>query len=295
MKSLKFFVLASLLSYASFGQTGYTFKVIANKGTNQVKSGDSWVQLKAGASLQGTDQLQIGENAYLGLVSAKGKPVELKKAGNYKVSDLESQAGAGSSVLNKYTDFILSSNAEGKKNRLSATGAVHRATETASIKVMLPDNQKYSDLYNTSAVIKWDGSKAPGPYVVTLKNMFEDQLAKMETSETTLTVDLSDPKFTTESAILVEVSSKNDPKQVSKQHMIRKMSASGRAGVQKSLTDIMSDVSEPTALNKFILAGFYEENNLLIDAISSFEEAVKLEPSYKEYYDEFLLRHGLKK
>src|SRR5690349_15793337 len=113
MKSLKFLVFVSFLSYASFGQSSYTFKVIANKGANQVKSGDAWVQLKAGASLKGTDELLIGENAYLGLVSAKGKPVELKKAGNYKVSVLESQVSGGSSVLNKYTDFILSSNAEG--------------------------------------------------------------------------------------------------------------------------------------------------------------------------------------
>lgn len=295
MKSLKFLVLFSLLAFASFGQAGYTFKVIANKGANQVKSGDAWVLLKAGSSLQGTDELMIGENSYLGLVSAKGKPVELKKAGNYKVSTLETQAGAGSSVLNKYTDFILSSNAEGKKNRLSATGAVHRATETAAIKVMLPENQKYSDVYNSTVVINWDGSKAQGPYIVTLKNMFEDQLAKFETPETTLTVNVSDPKFTTENAILIEVSSKSNPKQISKQHMMRRMSAGSREKVEKALTVIMMDVSDPTAINKFILAGFYEENNLLIDAIASFEEAVKLEPSYKEFYDEFLLRHGMKK
>jgi hypothetical protein len=294
MKRLQLLVLFSLLTVVSFSQTA-SFKVIANKGTNQVKSGDSWVQLKAGASLLSTDELQVGENAYLGLVSAKGKPVELKKAGSYKVSVLESQAGAGSSVLNKYTDFILSSNAEGKKNRLSATGAVHRAAETSTIKVALPDNQKYSDIYNTSAVINWDESKAAGPYVVVVKNMFEDQLAKFETAETTLVVDLSDPKFMAESALLIEVSSKSDPKQVSKQHMIRKLSPSGKEAVSKSLTELMTDVSEPTAINKFILAGFYEENNLLIDAIAAYEEAVKLEPSYKEFYDEFLLRHGLKK
>lgn len=294
MKRLRLLVLFSLLAAASFAQTA-SFKVIANKGTNQVKSGDSWVQLKAGASLLSTDELQVGENAYLGLVSAKGKPVELKKAGSYKVSVLESQAGAGSSVLNKYTDFILSSNAEGKKNRLSATGAVHRAAETSTIKVALPDNQKYADLYNTSAFVSWDGSKTPGPYVVKVMNLFEEELAKYETSETSLTVDISDPKLAAEVALLVEVSSKNDAKQVSKQHTLRKMSAASKDAVTKSLTELMTDVSEPTAINKFILAGFYEENNLLIDAITAYEEAVKLEPSYKEFYDEFLLRHGLKK
>jgi cytochrome c-type biogenesis protein CcmH/NrfG len=37
---------------------------------------------------------------------------------------------------------------------------------------------------------------------------------------------------------------------------------------------------------------------LFIDAISAYEEAIKLAPDvpyYKEAYEEFLLRHGLKK
>ena len=58
----------------------------------------------------------------------------------------------------------------------------------------------------------------------------------------------------------------------------------------------MSEVDEETALNKYILAGFYEENNLLIDALTSYEEAIELAPdveSYKEAYVEFLLRNGL--
>lgn len=295
MKGIKLSILFVLAAFSAFSQAGYTFKVIANKGANQVKSGDAWVALKPGASLQKSDILQVGENAYLGLVSAKGKPMELKKAGNYTVADLETQVGTGSSVLNKYTDFILSSNAEGKKNRLSATGAVHRATDNAAIKVALPDNQKFCELYNTSAVVSWDGSKAKGPYVVVLKSLMDDELGKFETEETTITLDLSAPKFTSEVAILLEVSSKSNPKQISAQHTLRRMSPTSKEAVSKSLTDLMGEVSEPTAINKFILAGFYEENNLLIDAISSFEEAVKLEPSYKEYYDEFLLRHGLKK
>jgi hypothetical protein len=219
----------------------------------------------------------------------------MRQSGSYKVADLAAKIGGGSSVVNKYTDFILSSNAETKKNRLSATGAVHRATETAAIKVMLPENQKYQAIYNTTAVVNWDDSKAKGPYVVTIMNLFEETISSYETPETTITLDFSDAKFNTESGFLVEVKSKTDAKQVSKQHMIRKMSATERETVKTSLSGIMSEVSDPTAINKLILAGFYEENNLLIDAIVAYEEAVKLEPSYKESYDEFLLRNGLKK
>lgn len=285
-------ILALIVSSFAYAQD-YAFKVMANKGSNEVKSGDSWAPLKTGASLKSTDELKLVDNAYIGLIHATGKPLEVRQSGSYKVADLAAKVGGGASVMNKYTDFILSSNAETKKNKLSATGAVHRATETAAIKVMLPE--KYADVYNTTAVINWDGSKAQGPYVVVLKNAFDEQLAKFETPETTLTVDLSDAKLAADVVILVEVSSKNNPKQVSKQHMIKKMATADKEKVKKEYTTEMGEASEPTALNKYILAAFYEQHNLLIDAIVAYEEAVKLEPSYRESYDEFLLRHGLKK
>lgn len=279
-----------------FGQD-YAFRVLAVKGSNEVKSGDTWQPLKTGATLRSADELKLVENAYVGLVSSKGKPKEIKEAGNYKVSSLESEVDkGGSSVLTKYTDFILSSNsAEAKKNRLSATGAVHRGAESAAIQVMLPPNQ-HSGVFNHTAVISWD-DKTPGPYVVTLRNMFDDVLAKVETAENSIEVDLGDSKYATENAILVEVSSKSDPKLVSQQHLIKKLTSSDQEKVKKSLNEIIGEVSEPTALNKLLLAGFYEESNLFIDAIAAYEEAIKLAPDvpyYKEAYDEFLLRHGLK-
>lgn len=285
-------ILALIVCSFAFGQD-YAFKVMANKGSNEVKSGDSWTPLKTGASLKSTDELKLVDNAYIGLIHASGKPLEVRQSGSYKVADLAAKVGGGSSVINKYTDFILSSNAETKKNKLSATGAVHRATESAAIKVALPE--KYSDVFNTTAVVNWDGSKVAGPYVVVVKNGFDEQLAKYETPETTLTVNLAEPKIAAEPMILIEVSSKNNPKQKSQEYMIRKMAVADRDKVKNSLATISGEVSEATALNKFILAGFYEENNLLVDAIVAYEEAVKLEPSYQESYDEFLLRHGLKK
>ena len=299
MKTAKLTLLSGflMLTPLAFAQD-YAFKVLANKGANEVKSGEAWQPLKTGASLKKDDEVKLGDNSYIGLVHATGKPMELKTAGSYKVSDLAAKIGGGTSVLNKYTDFILSSNsAEAKKNRLSATGAVHRDVETSAIKLMLPENQ-HSGIYNTQAIINWDGSKVAGPYVVVLRNMFDDELAKFETPETNIEVNLTDPKFANENAILIEVSSKADPKQTSKQHLIKKLTPADQEKVKGSLGEIMGEVSEQTALNKFILAGFFEEQSLFIDAIAAYEEAVRLAPdvpSYKEAYEEFLLRHGLKK
>lgn len=278
----------------SFGQD-YAFKVLANKGANEVKSGDSWQAIKTGASLQSSDEVRLSENAYLGLIHKSGKPLEVKKAGPYKVADLAAQISGGTSVLNKYTDFILSSNsAEAKKNRLSATGAVHRGLE--GIKVFLPENQ-YSGVFNQKAIINWEASKGGAPYIVSFKNMFDDELMKTETPENSIEINLNDPKFANESAILVEVKSKSDPSLKSDAHLIKKLSTAEQERVSKALADVKGQVSEETALTKFIMAGFYEENKLYIDAITAYEEAIKMAPdvpSYKEAYEEFLLRNKLK-
>lgn len=285
------------LSASVYGQD-YTFKVLANKGSNEVKIGGSWQPLKTGASLKKDDEIKLSDNSYIGLVHVSGRPVELKKSGNYKVSELEGQMGTGSSVLHKYTDFILSSNsAEAQKNRLSATGAVHRAVGgEAGIKLMLPEYQ-HSGIYNTQAVVNWDGSKVSGPYVVTLRNMFEEVLLKTETPETSYKIDLTDPLLAQENAILIEVSSKANPKEASKQYLIKKLSPADRKKVEDAFNEIKDQVSEESALSAYILAGFYEQNGLYIDAITAYEEAVKRAPdvpTFKESYEEFLLRNGLK-
>jgi len=244
--------------------------------------------------LKSGDELKISENSYLGLVHVTGKPMELKQSGSFKVADLAAKVGSGTTVLNKYTDFILSSNsAEAKKNRLSATGAVHRGLE--DIKVFLPQNQ-YSGIYNNTAIINWE-AKNGGPYIITLKNMFDDELMKAETPETSLEIKLDDPKFANESAILVEVKSKADSKSKSEQHLIKKLAPVELERVKKALAEITGEVKEETALNEFIMAGFYEENKLFIDAITAYEKAIKLAPdvtSYKEAYEEFLLRNKFK-
>jgi len=298
MKTQKLTLLFALVASFASAQD-YAFKVLATKGANEVKSGTDWVPLKTGASLRESDELKISENAYVGLVHIKGTPLELKKAGNYPVKKLDDDVKNKpvTGVLNKYTDFILSSNsAENKKNRLSATGAVDRG-ENYAIKLLLPENQ-YSGIFNNEAIITWDGSKAAGPYVVTLKNMFDDELVKFDTPETNFKIDLNDPRYAKENAILVEVRSKADPKQISKQHLIKRLAPGEQATVKKKLEADMSSATEQTALNKYLLAGFYEENKLLIDALTAYKEAIQLAPdvpTYQEALDEFLLRNNMKK
>lgn len=293
MKTKTSCVLFALMMLAglTFGQD-YAFKVLVNKGKNEVKSGNNWQPIKVGGSLKSVDELKVSENSYLGLVHVSGKPLELKESGQYKVVDLAAKVGGGSSVLNKYTDFILSAN-EKKLNNLAATGAVHRGVN--NIKLFLPGSE-LALIYNDNIIIQWEKDKAPAPYTVTFNSLFGEELRKVETSENSVFINLDDAKFKNEDNIIVKVLSKSGNRD-SDEYTLKKLSKADRERIKTSLGEIASQTEEQTALNKLVLAGFYEQNKLLIDAATAYQQAVQLEPTVEPYmaaYDDFLIRNGLK-
>lgn len=272
----------------------YAFKVLVNKGKNELKSGSNWHQLKVGLSLKDADEIKISENSYLGLVHNSGKALEIKQSGSYKVTDLAKQINGGSSVLNKYTDFILSSSTQ-PRSRLNAVGASERGPD--NIEVYLPHGGDQSVVYNDNVTIRWDKS-APGPYVVTFKSLFEDELDKINVAENSVTISLNSATFTNEDNIIVEVSSSSNKNKVSDRYTLKRLSKADKERIKSALAEIADPTSEPNALNKLLIAGFYEQNNLLIDAATSYAEAMKLAPDvpqYEEQYNDFLLRNNLRK
>jgi len=292
------FTLIALLAislHVSAQKLDYTFKVLVNKGKNEVKvkTGNDWLQLKTGSVLKSGDKVKISDNAYLGLIHLSGKPLEVKQSGTFEVDDLAKKLNVNTSVINKYTDFMLSSN-EAKKNRLAATGAVHRGA--AAIKVYLPKADNALLFGNQVAIhfVKEEDS----PYVIHLKSVFGDDLMRAETTDTLYTVNLDDPKFQNEDNIIVEVypKGKEDKKQ-DPAYIIKKLSTADKDRIRTSMKELAIDPAEQSAMNKYLLAMFYEENNLLIDAIRSYQEAIKLAPDATQFsddYNQFLIRYGIK-
>lgn len=285
------------LALTGFAQADYAFKVLASKGANEYKSGDAWQPIKTGISLKVEDEVKVSENAYLGLVSSTGKPVELKKPSNYKVADLLKQVGTGTSVMAKYTDFILSSNsAEAKKNRLSATGAVHRG-EPSTLTVYLPESQN-TFIYSNSMYVIWEAPKSGGPYEVKLMDFMEDELLKVETPETSVKLDLSNPKLAKVGNFLIHVTSKADAKAHSNGNAVKRLASTEHEKIKKMYSEEAGALSDDSALTKYAAAGFYEQHGLLIDALSSYEEAIRMAPDVQDFVDarnEFLYRNNLAK
>jgi hypothetical protein len=287
MRMLIVTLLSAFVVVSSHAQD-YDFKVLVTKGKNEFKSGAAWDALKVGTSLKKNDEIKVGANAYLGLIHASGKPIELKEAKTYKVADLVPKVGAGPSVLNKYTDFIISSNTQ-KRNNLTATGAVHRGPN--NIRVFLPKSE-LAFAYGDSITIQWEKDKASAPYVVTFTSFFGDELYKTEVTTNSVTININSPAFASESEFQVQVVSKKEGKQ-SEQYTIRKVKKDERARVKPLLTDVLSQTKDNTAINKLWQAGFFEKEKLFIDAATAYQRAVKLEPSLQQAYDEFLISNGM--
>ncbi|MGC1242281.1 MAG: hypothetical protein WA874_11855 [Chryseosolibacter sp.] len=281
------------LMFGSLSAQQYTFKVLVTKGQNEVRAANDWQPVKVGAVLQSGDELKVAPNGYIGLVHVTGKPLEVKKAGRHKVADLAGQIEGGSSVLNKYTDFILSTANTGGTN-LTATGSVHRGTN--EITVYLPE-PKQAIVFSEKISIAWAKDSKTQVYVVRLNSMFGDALDQYEVQDTTLVINLSAPKLANEDNILVVVSSKNDSERDSESFMLKKLSSADKIRIRNSLSDIASLTAEQTALNNLYLASFFEDNKLLIDAATAYQQAIKLAPNvpyFQEAFNDFLVRNGLK-
>ena len=290
-----FFVLALVFTQSTlYAQTSYTFKVLVSKGQTELKSGTNWSPLKVGAALKATDEIKLADHAYLGLINANGKPLELKESGTHKVVDLAKRMGQEKSVLNKYTDFILSSQ-ESKRNRLSATGAVHRG-ERDQIMLFLPESPR-EKVYGDRIVLNWKPLEGADAYIIIFKTLFEEELIRIESETNTLEVDLNQKALAKNNELMVKVLSKSNPASHSTEFAITRLTGKEKAAVKKDIADVSSSLVDNSALSRFYMAGVFEEKLLVIDAITAYQDAARMEPeivAYRDAYEDFLKRLGFK-
>lgn len=291
---------AMLLSWQVNAQE-YQFKVLANQGDNTLITSDGSrnEHLKVGSILQEGDRLILSEGAYVGLMHPNGRTMELKEAGEFEVSSLVQKAGEGNSVASKYANYLISKMSEEEVDihanhtqYLKVTGAVERALDSSVIKVMLPNS---AEIFNPIALVKWT-NLGEVAYVVTLKNMFDEVLLSQETSKPQIRIDLNAKELSKEKLVIVKVAVKDNPALASDNYGIKKIAAPKAKTINADLAALKAAFQEESGLNKLILASFYEDHNLLVDALANYEEALKINPTVEEYktaYERFVTRHNL--
>ena len=222
--------------------------------------------------------------------------MELTEAGEFKVSDLLSKISTGnSSVAAKYANFVMNkmTSQEGSGHRMSVTGAVERATNNSSLKVFIPESV---DLYNSDAVITWESVEGETDYTVTLKNMFDDVIFELTTSDAAIKLNFDDPKIKDEILVIFNVKLTSDESVASDEYGIKRLSPEESQEIDKVLTVLKAEVGDDSSLDKLIYASFYEDNDLLIDALTNYVGAMELSPEvddFKDAYQQFIMRNGL--
>jgi len=294
----KLFVLAiglALCSYSGYSQD-YVFKVLANKGDNTYKSASgSWEALKTGTKLVSGDVVKTISGSYLALIHATGKPLELKEAKEYKIDDLNSQMSGGETgIVGKYANFVASKMApeereENRKKYASVTGATERGFD--QIKVFMKTT---ADVFNNTAIIRWKPQANAEAYELTLKNIFDDVIMVTETSDNYYKVDFNDSRLKDIDLVIVNVKVKGSKESNSGDYAIQRLNEDDSQKYKSELDELSAALDPNSAINNLILAEFYEQNNLLLDALTSYETAIQKSPDvdyFKDAYTEFLMRN----
>ncbi|MEM8896141.1 MAG: hypothetical protein AAGC88_16300 [Bacteroidota bacterium] len=287
-----------LAATVSYGQS-FSFRVLANKGNNEVKRADRTESLRTGSSLFAGDEIIASSGAYIGLMHKTGKTYEVKEAGVFKISDLERKMNTGaSSSASRYANYIMAKMNESDggtnyKQNMAVTGAVERATSNSAIQVLLPNS---IDIYNEDAIIRWNEIDDAEGYTVTLKNIFDEEVMREETDKSMLKLDFSSEALAKERLVILNVKVTGNDDITSGDYGIKRMARSDAQTVSSDIEALRADVEPNSPLSKLIEASYYEDNNLLLDALTKYEEAITLAPEVEDFqdlYEGFIIKNGL--
>lgn len=301
---VRFFIVLAFLAVPALQLLAQdiAFKVLAENGKVQIRSRNEWQLLSAGTSLATTDVIKMEDGAYLGLVHTSGKTLALEKAGTYEVAHLNSRfKGEKPNVAAKYAELyiqkIQGGNMLNKQTTApTTTASVERALQNSRLKVLLPNSV---DVFSPEVILRWNDKDTlvRNSYEVVFKNMFDEVIMVKETDNTKITLDFSEKGLANERLVIVSVNAKQHKEVQSSNYGIKHMTPEEAEPIEKELKELRLEISEKeSALDKLILASFYEQNNLLADALTNYEYAISLEPdvqAFRTAYEQFIFRNGL--
>ena len=293
MKLRHLFLLTGLLIHThSFSQV-YVFVVCGNRGVNSIKSHGEWKLLKTQSTIDQFDQIKTsGENCYLGLLHTSGRSVVIRKPGTYNAEDLLKKVNSGNNAIaSKYADFVYSKLTTVSNENVSDKT---RAADEKTIKVYLPQSGK---IFGTEETIQWSALPGNNSYRVVIKNIFDEVVAEYTSDKPWIRIDFSNPRLRELNVVFLSVELQNNPLVHSEGHGITRLADEKLKNVSDSLNLIRMDIGEESPLNNLIIASFFEDKQLLMDAGTCYSNVIENSPGvtdFEKIYSEFLNRNGLK-
>ncbi len=272
----------------------YTFKVLTYDGSVSYKNDttNQWVSVSVGTCLPAHSIIKVDSRSYLGLVHSSGKTYTLQK-GTYEVDRLANKfRSQPRKNAIKYADLLIE---RSKTNVTAKPLARERSTQERALKMLLPSSV---DVFSPEVILRWkDKQDIDQNYEVVFKNMFDEVIMTREAEGTRLKLNFEDSQVARERLLIVSVHKKNQRSLQSSEYGIKQMTDEEAALIKEELEELKLEFEGQEAiLNMLILASFYEQNNLLADALTTYERVVELAPdvtAFKTAYDQFVFRNGL--
>ena len=288
-----FFILISTLASAS-GTANYTFKVLAFDGSVSYKDSNTgtWLPVDVGTCLPAHSMVRVEAHGYLGLIHSSGKTRTLQK-GTYEVDRLADKfRDQSTGVAAKYADLFIE---KVKTNVTAKPEDKERSVEERELKMLLPSSV---DVFSPEVILRWKDKEAIDQhYEVVFKNMFDEVVMVREAEGTRLVLNFEEEKIARERLIIVSVHKKNQKSLQSSDYGIKQMTDEEAELIEGELEELKLELTGQEAiLDMLILASFYEQNNLLADALTTYERVIELAPdveAFKTAYDQFVFRNGL--
>lgn len=293
----KIFAIAwiSLLFCVSSDALGQSFSVLISRGANRYDGckGDATVVM--GSAIEKGDRVRMVHNGYLALLHSSGAIVELKKPGFYAYNSMVELMGkTDNNVVMRYGRYLLEKirPAQDESELLNVTGAVERGRERL-IRMHLPNA---SDVYGTQVLVRWEPKKSVSKYLITVKNMFDEVVFTEVVATPLFQLDFTDPTFGDESLFILNVRDANNPATRSRDYGLKRLLGDEALAVHRELSHVLEAVEEDTAIGNVLVASFFEERRLLLDASTYYEKAIETASaieSYTQLYGMYLRRNRL--
>ena len=272
----------------------YAFKVLTFDGSVSYKDSDTgrWLPVDVGTCLPAHSMVKVEAHGYLGLIHTSGKTRTLQK-GTYEVDRLADKFhNQATGVAAKYADLFIERT---KSNVTAKPEDTERSVEERELKMLLPSSV---DVFSPEVILRWKDKEAVDQqYEVVFKNMFDEVVMMREAKGTRLTLNFEDEKIARERLLIASVHKKNQKSLQSSDYGIKQMTDEEAELIEGELEELKLELTGQEAiLDMLILASFYEQNNLLADALTTYERVIEMAPdveAFKTAYEQFVFRNGL--
>jgi hypothetical protein len=297
------------------------FKVLALKGDVKIsrEGTGNWEKLNSRQEIFEKDKIKIERGAYLGLVHTSGRTVEIKDAGTYKATDIVKNVSKKETNLSKrlsqyvfdeisQAQDILSSDDYHKS--MSITGSVERSIESSQPassdlnigseglpfnNIIITNFPKKTNLISTKINLSWEPINGVSNFIVTIRDRFDKEIASKKVSGNYLDFDLNDLVLIRDNYYILNISIEDNPIIKSEEFAFQLLSEAKTNEIKNEVAMLKQELNTESSLaDRIILASYYEEKELFIEAKQEYEhtipEAIDIQ-DYQNIYNAFLYKY----